>query len=97
MGAVCAHLGIEVRFVKADDNSSFQSYLLPQSKRYICSHHTVIPAFLDMSHHQVMRFNDVAFPLEHQINEETNTAIQTFKFVTNAELAGSNLKDDKQM
>jgi len=96
MLTVCAHIGVEVRFLKQDDNSSLQSYLQPQSKMHICSHHTEIPTFLDMSHHQVMRFNDVAFPLEHRRNSETNTAIQTFKFVTNAEMAGKG-KDDKQM
>jgi len=35
--------------------------------------------------------------LENKINSETNTAIQTFKFVTNAEVAGQSVKEDKQM
>lgn len=98
MNAQCAHIGLEVRYLKADDQSSLQSYHKPQSRRFICNHHQAIPAFLDMSHHQVLRYNHIAFPLEHHINDESNTAIQTFKFVTNSQLAGKTKdKENNQM
>lgn len=93
MNTHCAHIGLEVRYLKPNDQTSMQSYHKPQTKRYICHHHNSIPTFLDLSHHQVLRFYDIAFPLEHHINDESNTAIQSFKFVTNSKLAGKSGKD----
>jgi len=52
---------------------------------------------MDMSHHQVLKFNDVAFPLEHHVSTESNTAVQVFKVVTNSEYAGKKLTDENQM